>query len=108
MNRSALLILLAVVAAPALAQDPAEARVATSVVRTADLDLSRTADRSMLDRRLDRAVIEACGSAPDYDLAGGNAVVRCRSDTRGQANARRDAMLARSAPAATVEVAARR
>ena len=108
MNRSVLFILLAIVAAPAVAQEPAETSVASRVVRTADLDLSRAADRRQLDRRLDRAVIEACGSAPDFDLAGGNAVVRCRSDTRGQASARRDAMLARSAPGTGIEVAARR
>lgn len=80
----------------------------TSVVRTADLDLSRAVDRRLLDRRLDRAIIEACGSAPDFDLAGRRDVARCRSDSHIKAKARRDAILARSAHLIAAEVAARR
>jgi UrcA family protein len=75
-----LLTLAAVVAAssftPALAQDAAGER--RHVVHYSDLDLSREADLRKFDRRLARAIAEACGSASDFDPAGKNQVRRCR------------------------------
>lgn len=108
MNYIPALILLASFAAPLRAQTPTAQPSKTLVVRTADLDLSRPADRHLLDRRLDRAVIETCGEAMDFDLAGQALVTRCRFETRKAAHARRDTMLARSLSGTDAEVADRR
>lgn len=62
----------------------------------------------MLDRRLDRAVMEACVEAMDFDLAGQSIVARCRFETRSAARARQATVLARSLPGAGAEVADRR
>ena len=89
---------LAVIAAPAAAQD----RVA---VRYANLDLTKTAGREVLDRRLDRAVRTVCGDRPTRDLGRMDGYNTCVADARASyqsqvelalsnANARRVAVLA--------------
>jgi len=79
------------VATPALAQSaPAERRV---VVSTADLNLATALGQRALDRRLAHAVIEACETASDADLAGQNEVRRCREDTSRRIAARRDELV---------------
>ncbi|SNS80996.1 UrcA family protein [Sphingopyxis indica] len=75
---------------PALAQDAPPTR--TAVVDHRDLDLSTDKGARALDRRIWRAVVEVCGTAPDYDLEGKNQVRECRRDTRRLAAA--DAELA--------------
>jgi UrcA family protein len=68
---------------PALAAPPAEQ--ATERVQVADLDLSRASDRAALDARIRQAVNTACGHASSIDLAGANAIRRCRVEARGLA-----------------------
>lgn len=68
---------------PALAAPPAEQ--ATERVQVADLDLSRASDRAALDARIRQAVNTACGDASSIDLAGANAIRRCRVEARGLA-----------------------
>jgi len=75
---------------PAAAQDAPATR--TAVVDHRDLDLSTDKGARTLDRRIWRAVVEVCGTAPDYDLEGKNQVRECRRDTRRLAAA--DAELA--------------
>ena len=55
----------------------------------------RGADK--LDRRIWRAVVTVCGSAPDYDLKGKNDVRHCRRDTMRQASADADRVIASAA-----------
>ena len=77
---------------PVLAQS--QSATATSVVRTADLDLGSAAGRRALDRRIGNAVRDACGAASDVDLHGRNAVQACLTEARHAAQAQRSAALA--------------
>lgn len=74
--------------APAFAQD-AELGASPQVVSYADLDLGTARGVRTLDRRIDRAVRQACGWASDFDLAGQNDLRRCRKETIAQIAARR-------------------
>lgn len=76
------------------------------VISTADLDLSSAAGRKALDRRIGRAVIDLCGQAADVDLAGRNAVRKCRADALAQAYQARDQRLAMRSNA-PIQLAAR-
>ncbi len=69
-------LLAASFALPSHAQGPTVER--SRIVSYADLDLSREADVRKLDRRIDRAVKQVCGTASDVDLEGRNAGRRCR------------------------------
>ena len=95
--------LLAFTATPALAQPPV---VATSTVQTADLDLSSATGQRALDRRLEIAVKEVCGTASDVDIAGKNEVRRCRVETLASLTSERDQRIA-SASRQPIEIAAR-
>lgn len=77
---------------PVFAASPAEQ--ATERVQMADLDLSRASDRAALDGRIRQAVNAACGDASAIDLAGANAVRRCRVEARGLAQAQVERALA--------------
>ncbi|MFL6720478.1 MAG: UrcA family protein [Sphingomonas sp.] len=70
---------------PAAAQPAAVQNV--SVVRTADLDLTRQAGRTALEHRLVVAAYEVCGTASNADLAGENQVRACRSEVLQHARA---------------------
>lgn len=94
--------LLAFTAAPA----PAEPVAASSTVQTADLDLSTAKGQRALDRRLQLAVKDVCGTASDADLAGMNEVRRCRVETLASLAGERDQRIARATDA-PIEVAAR-
>ena len=59
-----------------------------------DLDLRTEAGTKALDRRIWRAVVAVCGTAPDYDLEGKNDVRECRRDTRRVAAAQADLAIA--------------
>lgn len=94
---------LAVVAAPAAAQ--ISVAQPTASVRYDDLDLTKTAGRDVLKRRLDRAVRNVCGTLPSRNLKEMASYKACIADARasyqGQvelalnnANARRVAVLA--------------
>jgi UrcA family protein len=100
------LLLFSLAATPVLAESPApeQARI---VVPTADLDLGSVSGQRMLDRRLAKAVVEACGTAADFDLAGSNDVRRCRDETIASIDANRDRLVelaSRSAPISIVAV----
>lgn len=108
MNRDSVLILFAFLAPPVSAQVPGQDSNATSIVRTADLDLTRAADRQALDRRLGHAIVDVCGDASPVDLAGQNGVAQCRSDLASRLHPRHDQLIARSGRDAPVEIAAGR
>jgi UrcA family protein len=95
--------LLALSANPALAESPV---TVTRTVQTADLDLSSSAGRQMLDRRLSRATKEVCGTASDVDVAGKNEVRHCRAETQASLVSERDQRIA-AASNQPIEVAAR-
>ena len=81
--------------APAGAE-PAPAPRSVAVVHS-DLDLSTARGADKLERRIWRAVVTVCGSAPDYDLEGKNDVRHCRRDTMRQASAHADRVIASAA-----------
>ena len=95
--------LLAFSATPALAEQPV---TSTSIVQTADLDLSTAKGQRALDLRLSQAAKEVCGTASDVDIAGKNDVRRCRVETLANLSAERDQHIAR-ASGEPIEVAAR-
>jgi len=95
--------LLALSATPALAEQPV---TSTSIVQTADLDLSTAKGQRALDLRLSQAAKEVCGTASDVDIAGKNDVRRCRVETLANLSAERDQHIA-SASGEPIEVAAR-
>jgi len=91
----------AAIAAPLISSLPlfatviaAPPAIATSIVQTADLDLSSQAGQRALDRRLSIAVKEVCGSASDAFIAGKNDVRRCRGETLARAEIDRDRRIA--------------
>lgn len=101
-----LLILAALAAAstgqPASAQTvPAHPSVA---VQHRDLDLRSEAGVKALDRRIWRAVVAVCGTAPDYDIEGKNEVRECRRDTRRVASAQADLAIAGAARDRSIQV----
>lgn len=99
------LLLFALAASPApAAPAPAAAPV---IVRTADLDLASRAGQRLLERRLAKAVVEACGAASDADLAGSNDVRRCRDETRAQIAADRERLIALASRSRPIVIAAR-
>lgn len=80
----------------------------TSIVRTADLDLSSPAGQQELDRRIVEAAREVCGTASDVDLEGKNAVRDCRQQTIAQASAQREQLLAAAKNGSPILVASAR
>lgn len=81
---------------------------ATSVVRTADLDLSSDSGKLELDRRIVRAAYEVCGEAWDVDLEGKNAVRECRAETIAQASSQREQIIAAAKSGGSILVASAR
>lgn len=100
------LLFSALAASPALAQSASriESRI---VVSAADLDLKSTADQRTLDRRLARAVIEACGDASTVDLAGSNDIRRCRTGTSASIAGHRDRLVQMATKRPGIALAAR-
>ena len=80
----------------------------TSIVQTADLDLSSASGQRELDRRIVRAARTVCGEASDVDLEGKNAVRDCRSATIAQASAQREQLLAAAKTGTPILVASAR
>ena len=81
---------------------------ASSIVRTADLDLSSASGQQELDRRIVRAANEVCGEASNVDLEGKNAVRQCRDDTVAQAASQREQLLAAARSGSPIVVASAR
>ena len=86
-------LLLAAASSPVLAQPP---ETVTSIVRTADLDLSSAAGKRTLDKRLTQAIAEVCGEASPADLAGQNKVRACRQDAHNRFDSERDERIAKA------------
>jgi len=99
------LLLAAMIGTPVFAE-PAQTNH-RSIVRTSDLDLATASGQRLLDRRLAEAVIEACGTASKVDLAGSNAVRRCRAETRGRLSSHRQRLIASAAGPTPIVTAAR-
>lgn len=96
-------VLLALAPLPVAAQS---IEVETSIVRTADLDLSSKSGQRTLDRRLSQAIAQVCGMASPSDLVGQNKVRNCRIETRGRFEPERNQRIA-AASSQPIEVAAR-
>ena len=80
----------------------------TSIVPTADLDLSNSDGRRELDRRIVQAARDVCGTASNVDLEGKNAVRQCRADTIAEAASQREQLLAAAKSGAPILVASAR
>lgn len=106
---AALVTAAAIKAAPAFAE-PAGTQPATVVshVRTADLDLGTSEGRRRLERRLQRAAREACGTPSDADLAAQNNVRECRADAFARGSARIDDHATKTRAAQVIAVSAAR
>ena len=86
----------------------AEAETVTSIVRTADLDLSSSNGQRELDRRIVQAAHEVCGDVSNVDLEGKNAVRQCRADTIAAAASQREQLLAAAKSGSPILVASAR
>ena len=86
----------------------AEPVTATSIVHTADLDLSSRVGQQELNLRIAKAAREVCGTASDVDLEGKNAVRDCREQTIAQAVAQREQLLAAARSGTPILVASAR
>ena len=110
MTKTAFLALALIASAAAVTPTVAQAFepvTATSIIRTADLDLSSDSGRHELDRRILRAAYDVCGEASDVDLEGKNAIRQCRADTIAKASSQRQQLLAAARTGAPIVVAAR-
>ncbi len=101
------LLILAAFAAVSIGQpvaaQPAPANPAIAVAHK-DLDLRTATGAKALDRRIWRAVVEVCGTAPDFDIAGKNDVRHCRRDTKRVASAQAKAVVASAAREQLIQV----
>lgn len=105
MTKTIFALLLAVSAAPAVAETQASFQAST-VVHTADLDLTTASGQRRLDLRLRNAAAEVCGTASPSDLEGQNRARRCRKEAVASVAAERDQRIA-AASSQPIEVAAR-
>ncbi len=96
MVKSLALLALALASAPVLAQPPA------GIVRTSDLDLATPGGVARLDRRIDRAVAQLCGTAFPADLNGRAQVDNCRAETMKSVSYQRAMLLARRGGAGAI------
>lgn len=90
---------------PAVGAEPV---TATSIVRTADLDLTNPAGQRELNARIAQAARDVCGTAFNVDLEGKNAVRACREETIARAAAQREQLLAAARTGAPILVASAR
>lgn len=101
------LLILAALAAVSIGQ-PVSAQTAPAnpsvAVAHKDLDLRTAAGTKALDRRIWRAVVEVCGTAPDFNIAGKNDVRQCRRDTRALASAQADVVVANASRDQPIQV----
>ena len=104
---SALITGAAIKAVPALAETNSS-EVAVSVVHTADLDLSSDTGKRQLDRRLNIAARDVCGTASDFDLEGKNEVRECRDQVLANAREQGEALIARNERGGSIAVVASR
>ena len=81
---------------------------ATSIVRTADLDLSSDSGQRELDRRIVQAAREVCGEASNVDLEGKNAARACREEAVAAVDSQREQLLAAARAGSPILVASAR
>ena len=81
---------------------------ATSIVRTADLDLASDSGQRELDRRIVQAAREVCGEASNADLEGKNAARACREETVAAVDSQREQLLAAARAGSPILVASAR
>jgi UrcA family protein len=86
----------------------AEPVTVTSIVQTADLDLSSSNGQQELDRRIVQAARDVCGEASNVDLEGKNAVRQCRAETIAAAASQREQLLASAKSGSPILVASAR
>jgi UrcA family protein len=86
----------------------AEAETVTSIVRTADLDLSSGEGRHALDLRIARAAREVCGTASPVDLEGEKSIRHCREQTVARVTAQREELLTAAKSGSPIIVASAR
>lgn len=86
----------------------AEPETVTSIVRTADLDLSSGKGQQELDLRIARAAREVCGTASPVDLEGYKGVRQCRERTVARATAQREQLFAAARSGSPIVVASAR
>jgi UrcA family protein len=108
--RNITLFALAVIASvatitPTVAAEPV---TTTSVVHTADLDLSSSVGQQELDLRIAQAAREVCGTASNVDLEGKNAVRHCREQTIALAASQREQLLVAAKSGTPILVASTR
>lgn len=111
MRNTALFALALIASATTIAPTVAQAFepvAVTSVVRTADLDLSNADGRLELQRRIVRASHEVCGTASDVDLEGKNDVRQCRKDVISQAAVQREQLFAAAGAGRPIIIASAR
>ena len=101
------LIASAATVAPTVAQ-AFEPETVSSIVRTADLDLSSSNGQRELDRRIVQAAREVCGDPSNVDLEGKNAARHCVDQTIAQAASQREQLLAAAKIGAPILVASAR
>lgn len=89
---------------PTVAQASELDRV-SSIVQTADLDLSSDRGQRELDRRIARAAREVCGQVSDVDLAGQNDARKCVVDTVAGATSQREQLLAAARTGTPIQIA---
>ena len=111
MRKTALFALALIASAATLtptASQAFEPVTATSIVRTADLDLSSDAGQRELDRRIVQAARDVCGEASNVDLEGKNEVRQCREETIAEAASQREQLLAAARSGSPIVVASAR
>lgn len=111
MRNNALFVLALLASAATVSPTVAQAfepETVTSIVRTADLDLSDGAGQRELDRRIVQAAREVCGDASNADLEGKNAARQCRDETIAAAAAQREQLLAAARTGTPILVASAR
>jgi UrcA family protein len=101
------LLILAALAAVSIGQ-PVSAQTAPAnpsvAVAHRDLDLRTESGTRTLDRRIWRAVVEVCGTAAEFDIAGKNDVRQCRRDTRALAAAQAEVVIANASRDQPIQV----
>ena len=102
------LALIASAAATTPTAAAAEAVTLTSIVETADLDLSSADGQRELDRRIVQAAREVCGEASNVDVEGRNAVRACRDAAVADASARREQLFAAARTGSPILIASAR
>jgi UrcA family protein len=110
MRTIALITLAAIASAAVISPTAASAEpvTATSIVQTADLNLSSNVGQRELDLRIAQAAREVCGTASDVDLEGKNAVRHCREQTIAQASSQREQLVAAAKSGTPILVASAR